>query len=229
VRPDAGGPFEAVIFDLDGVIVDSEIWWDEVRTEFAAVRGRRWTEADRLAVMGANSRQWSATMRERLALDEDDATIERDVVDAVVARYAAEGPPHIEGAAEAVLRIAARWPVAVASSAHREVIDAALRAVGLGDVLTVVVSSDEVAHGKPQPDVYLEAARRLAVEPGRCLVVEDSLNGVRAARAAGMTTVLVPNHSIPPAAGTAEIADLVLDRLTDLDPGAISVAERTHG
>ncbi len=144
-------------------------------------------------------------------------------------RYAAEGPPHIEGAAEAVLRIAARWPVAVASSAHREVIDAALRAVGLGDVLTVVVSSDEVAHGKPQPDVYLEAARRLAVEPGRCLVVEDSLNGVRAARAAGMTTVLVPNHSIPPAAGTAEIADLVLDRLTDLDPGAISVAERTHG
>jgi HAD superfamily hydrolase (TIGR01509 family) len=229
VRPDGGDRIEAVIFDLDGVIVDSEIWWDEVRTEFATVRGRRWTEDDRLAVMGANSRQWSATMRERLALDEDDASIERHVVDAVVARYAAEGPPHIEGAVEAVRRIAARWPVAVASSAHRDVIDAALRAVGLRDVLTVVVSSDEVAHGKPQPDVYLEAARRLAVEPGRCLVVEDSLNGVRAARAAGMTTVLVPNHSIPPAAGTAEIADIVLDRLADLDPGAIAVAERTDG
>jgi beta-phosphoglucomutase-like phosphatase (HAD superfamily) len=212
---------EAVIFDLDGVIVDSEIWWDEVRHAFAAERGRAWTEEDRRAVMGANSRQWSATMRERLALDESTETIERAVVDAVVGRYRAAGAPRIQGAVEAVRRIAQGWPAAVASSAHREVIDAALEATGLLGVLPVVVSSDEVAHGKPEPDVYLEAARRLGVPPAACLVVEDSYNGVRAGKAAGMTVVLVPNATIPPAAGTADLADLTLDRLADLDPSVV--------
>jgi HAD superfamily hydrolase (TIGR01509 family) len=229
VSEPARGRIKAVIFDLDGVIVDSEIWWDEVRAEFARARGRTWTEADRAAVMGANSRQWSATMRERLGLDADPSAIERAVVDAMVARYRSEGPPLIEGAVEAVRRIAARWPVGVASSAHPEVIDAALRAVGLADVLRVVVSSDEVAHGKPAPDVYLETARRLGVAPEACLVVEDSLNGVRAARAAGMTVVLVPNRSIPPAPGAAELADLVLERLVDLDPVTVAAVARADG
>jgi HAD superfamily hydrolase (TIGR01509 family) len=220
----AAPAIEAVIFDLDGVIVDSEIWWDEVRRDFAAERGKRWTDADRAAVMGANSRQWSATMRERLALDEGDMRIERAIVDGVVARYHREGAPRIDGAVEAVHRVAAALPVAVASSAHREVIDAALEATGLSGVFGVVVSSDEVERGKPEPDVYLEAARRLGVEPRRCLVVEDSLNGVKAAKAAGMTCVLVPNATIPPAPGTAELADFVLDRLADLDPAGVAVA-----
>jgi HAD superfamily hydrolase (TIGR01509 family) len=220
---------EAVIFDLDGVIVDSEIWWDEVRAAFAAERGRTWTEEDRVAVMGANSRQWSATMRRRLELDEPDTRIERAIVDGVVERYRTEGAPRIAGAAEALRRIAERYPVAVASSAHREVIDAALSAVGLDRLFRVVVSSDEVPHGKPEPDVYLEAARRLGVPAERCLVVEDSLNGVRSARAAGMTVVLVPNRSIPPAPGTEELADLVLDDLSSLDPGTVATAARSHG
>lgn len=212
---------EAVVFDLDGVIVDSEIWWDEVRARFAAEHGRRWTADDRRAIMGANSRQWSRTMRERLDLELDEAAIEAAIVDGVVARYEAEGEPSIEGAVAAVRRIASSWPVAVASSAHRAVIAAALDATGLESTFNVVVSSDEVEHGKPQPDVYLEAARRLGVEPGRCLVVEDSLNGVRAAREAGMIVVLVPNASVPPAPGTAELADFVLASLIDLDPASI--------
>jgi HAD superfamily hydrolase (TIGR01509 family) len=220
-----GSAIEAVIFDLDGVIVDSEIWWDEARREFAAQRGRSWSEADRAAVMGANSRQWSATMRERLELDEPDTRIERAIVDAVVERYRHEGAPEIQGAVEAVRRIAGAWPAAVASSAHRQVIDATLEATGLAGLFRVVVSSDEVERGKPAPDVYLEAARRLGVEPDACLVVEDSLNGVKAAKAAGMTCVLVPNKTIPPAPGAAELADVVLERLTDLDPKA---AVRTH-
>jgi len=207
-----------VIFDLDGVLVDSEIWWDEVRAAFATVHGRRWTADDQAAVMGANSRAWAHTMRVRLDLDMDEGEIETAIVDAVVARYAREGAPGIPGATEAVRRIAAGRPVAVASSAHRAVIDAALAATGLDDVFGVVVSSDEVAHGKPAPDVYLEAARRLAIEPAACLVVEDSYNGVRAGRAAGMTVVLIPNASVPPAPGTEELADLVLERLADLDP-----------
>ena len=113
--------------------------------------------------------------------------------------------------------------MAIASSAHRTVIDAALHATGLDAVIPIVVSSDEVAHGKPAPDVYLETAARLAMPPGSCLVVEDSINGIRAAKAAGMTVVLVPNASVPPAPGASDIADVVLARLADLDPGAVAV------
>jgi len=220
VTADPADRIRAVIFDLDGVIVDSEIWWDEVRQSFAQARGRSWSEADRVAVMGANTRGWAQIMRDRLGLDEPLELIQRAIVDGVVARYKADGAPIIEGAAEAVRRVAASWPVAVASSAHRAVIDAALDAVGLTGHLPVIVSSDEVEHGKPEPDVYLEAARRLDVPPDGCLVVEDSYNGVRAGRAAGMIVVLVPNRSIPPAPGTVELAHLVLDRLSDLDPAA---------
>lgn len=218
-----------MIFDLDGVLVDSEIWWDDVRKAFASDHGRPWDEADRAAVMGANSRAWARIMRERLRLDLPEDAIERAVVDAVVRRYLREGAPVIEGAAEAARRIAASWPVAVASSAHRDVIDAALDATGLRDVFEVVVSSDEVEHGKPSPDVYLEAARRLGADPSACLVVEDSLNGVKAAVAAGMTVVLVPNRSVPPAPGSHDLADVVLERLVDLDPAAVASRPRTAG
>jgi HAD superfamily hydrolase (TIGR01509 family) len=217
-----------VIFDLDGVIVDSEIWWDEVRQAFAAEHDRRWTAVDRASVMGANSAAWSRTMRERLDLDLEPGVIERAIVEGVVARFGAAGAPDIPGAVDAVRRIAADRPVAIASSAHRAVIDAALDATGLTDTFEVVVSSDEVAHGKPAPDVYLEAARRLGADPTTCLVVEDSYNGVLAARAAGMTVVLVPNQSIPPPPGTAELADLVLDRLADLDPAVVAPGEASR-
>ncbi|MDP1568145.1 MAG: HAD-IA family hydrolase, partial [Polaromonas sp.] len=134
--------------------------------------------------------------------------------------------PVISGAAETVRRVAATHPVAIASSAHREVIAAAVDALGLRGILDEIVSSDDVAAGKPDPAVYLLAAARLGVDPARCLVVEDSVNGVRAGRAAGMTVVLVPNASVPPAPGALELADFVLDRLTDLDPGRPARAAR---
>lgn len=211
----------AVIFDLDGVLVDSEIWWHEERVDWARGLGRTWTHEDSSAVMGANSRAWARIMRERMGLGPHlEAAIEADIVDRVVRRYA-EGAPAINGAIATARALATRWPVAIASSAHRAVIDAALAATGLGDVFPVVVSSDDVEHGKPGPDVYLEAARQLGVAPAACLVVEDSLNGVRAAQAAGMIVVLVPNASVPPASGAAELADLVLSRLADLDPATV--------
>lgn len=215
-------PFDAVIFDLDGVLVDSEPWWDEVRVAFAAAHGRPWTEEDRAAVMGPNSVGWARIMRERLALEEPVDEILRAVVDGVVGAYRDRPAPVIAGADGAVRRIAAELPVAVASSAHREVIDAAIDALGLGGVFAVIVSSDEVGEGKPAPDVYLEAARCLGARPSRCLVVEDSLNGVRAGKAAGMTVVLVPSALVPPAPGAAELADHVLARLSDLDPEALA-------
>jgi HAD superfamily hydrolase (TIGR01509 family) len=214
----------AVIFDLDGVLVDSEIWWDEARASFAAAHGRPWSVADRLAVMGANSPTWSRIMRERLGLDLAAAEIERAIVDAMAERYRHEGPPLIDGAVQAVRRIAGQLRVAVGSSAHPRVIEAALDATGLADAFGAVVSADEVAHGKPAPDVYLEAARRLGIAPERCLVVEDSLNGVRSGRAAGMVVVLVPNVSIPPAEGARELAHVTLERLADLDPNRVALA-----
>ena len=202
--------------------MDSEIWWDEVRQAFAAGHDRTWTKDDQAAVMGANSAAWARTMRHRLDLDLPPAEIERAIVDGVVARFRAEGAPDIPGAVATVRRIAAERPVAIASSAHPAVIAAALEATGLATTFQVVVSSDDVDHGKPAPDVYLEAARRLGAEPSSCLVVEDSYNGVRAARAAGMTVVLVPNTSVPPAPGTADAADVVLERLSELDPGSVA-------
>lgn len=212
----------AVIFDLDGVLVDSEIWWHEERAAWAAERGLSWTEPDTRAVMGANSRGWARIMRERLGLPEsEEPAILEAIVRRVVDRYR-HGAPEIDGAVQAVRRIGRAWPVAIASSAHCDVIDAALDATGLRGDVGVAVSSDEVEHGKPAPDVYLETARRLGVRPGECLVVEDSINGIRAAVAAGMTAVLVPNASVPPAAGTEDLAHAVLGRLADLDPGTIA-------
>lgn len=210
-----------MVFDLDGVLVDSEIWWDEVRRDFAREHDRTWDVDDRAAVMGANSRGWSLIMRDRMGLDMPPEEIERAIVDGVVTRFRQEGAPGIDGAVEAARRIAGAHPVAVASSAHHDVISAALTATGLDDLFDIVVSSDDVAHGKPAPDVYLEAARRLGTDPSTCLVVEDSYNGVRAARAAGMTVVLVPNAAVPPAPGTHALADVVLARLADLEPAAI--------
>ena len=170
--------------------------------DFARAHGRAWTLDDRHAVMGANSRQWSRDDARAAATSTcRREAIEAAIVDGVVERYDREGAPTIDGAVDAVRRIAARWPTALASSSHRRVIDAALAATGLTDAFRAVVSSDEVAHGKPAPDVFLEAARRLGADPPTTLVVEDSLNGLQAGRAAGMTTVLVPNRSVPPARG----------------------------
>lgn len=218
---------EAIVFDLDGVLVDSEVWWHEVRVEWAAARGLTWTRADSNAVMGPNSRGWARIMRERLGLDPaEEPEILRAIVAGVVDRFEREGAPVIAGAVEAAARLAAAYPVAIASSAHADVIRVALESTGLAASIPIAVSSDEVEHGKPAPDVYLEAARRLGMAPERCLVVEDSLNGVRAARAAGMVVVLVPNEHVPPAPGAAELADLVLERLEQLDPGAGMAAAR---
>ena len=208
----------AVLFDLDGVLVDTEIWWDEARIAFAASQGRTWTEADRAAIMGSNTREWRARMRDRLDLAIPEEEIEQAVIGAMLARYEDEGPPVIGGAVSVVRRLARRYPLAVASSAPPPIIDAALLGMGLRDAFGAVASSDEVPTGKPAPDVYLLAARRLGVEPAACLVVEDSLNGVLAARAAAMRVVLIPNASIPPAPGSREAATYELASIDDLDP-----------
>jgi HAD superfamily hydrolase (TIGR01509 family) len=212
------GRSTAVIFDLDGVLVDAEIWWDEVRQAWSAAHGRTWTPADQAAVMGANSLGWAPIMRQRLRLDMTDQAIVDEIVGAMIERYERLGAPRIAGAESTVRRLAAAGvSLAVASSAHVAVIAAALDALGIRELFEVVVAADEVAHGKPAPDVYLLAAERLGVVPADCLVVEDSLNGVLAGRAAGMTVALVPNAAVPPAAGAREAASVVIPSLAGID------------
>ena len=229
MAPSPGTALDAVIFDLDGVLVDSEGWWNEVRIAFAHAHGRAWTSDDQHAVMGGNSREWASTMRERLqltALTIDE--IEKAVVDGVVGLYATRPSPVIDDAPAHVRRIARDRPVAIASSSHPRVIAAAVAALGIADAMGAIVSSDEVGAGKPAPDVYLAAAERLGVDAARCLVVEDSLNGVRAGLAAGMTVVLVPNASVPPAGNATDLAHHVVRSLAELDPDALAVMTARH-
>jgi HAD superfamily hydrolase (TIGR01509 family) len=210
---------EAVVFDLDGVLVDSEHVWDEVRQQLAEERGGRWSESASRDMMGMSSPEWSRYMRDEVGLGDEPAEISAEVVRRLESRYRVE-LPLITGAKQAVERIAARWPLALASSSNRELIDLALHASGLGRLFAATVSSEEVARGKPAPDVFLEAARRLGVEPAYCGAVEDSENGIRAAKAAGMHTVAIPNPQYRPAEDALEQADVVLATIEDLAPDA---------
>jgi HAD superfamily hydrolase (TIGR01509 family) len=212
---------EAVVFDLDGVILDSEELWDEVREDLARERGGRWHEAAQADMMGMSSREWSVYMHERIGLPEPPEEINAEVVRRMLERYRRE-LPLIPGAVEAVERLAARWPLGLASSSNRELIDAALEAAGLAGYFLVTVSSEEVERGKPAPDVYLEAARRLGVAPQRCAAIEDSQNGIRSAKAAGMRVIAIPNRRFPPGEEALAYADVVLDSIAELNPEVVA-------
>jgi HAD superfamily hydrolase (TIGR01509 family) len=187
----------AVVFDLDGVVIDSEGMWEDVREDFVRRHGGRWPDGSQRRMMGMSTEEWSAFMGSELGVHLDPGEIARGVIDALLARYRTE-LPLLPGATAALARLAERWPLGLASSSPREVVDAALSLAGVERLFAAVVSSDEVAAGKPEPDVYLEAARRLEVAPTDCVAVEDSTNGIRAAHAAGMAVVAVPNAGFPP-------------------------------
>ena len=171
---------EAVIFDLDGVILETEQLWNQVREGLVRERGGRWSESAQADMMGMSSTEWSRYMHDVLGVPDPTGEISREVVRRMGERYA-ERLPLLEGAAEAVRRLAARWPLGLASSSNRELIDRALELSGLAPFFRVTVSSEEVERGKPAPDVYLEASRRLGVEPERCAAIEDSASGIRSA------------------------------------------------
>jgi HAD superfamily hydrolase (TIGR01509 family) len=207
---------EAVVFDLDGLLIDSEQVWDDVRERLARERGGRWSDRAQRDMMGMSSPEWSRYMHEVVGLAESPEEINGEVVARMLVRYA-EGPPWIPGALEAVRRCAAASPLGLASSSNREVIDAVLAAGGIAGCFRATVSSEEVARGKPAPDVYLEVARRLGVDPSQCVAVEDSHSGIRSAKAAGMRCVAVPNPHYPPGEAVEE-ADVVLGSLDELTP-----------
>ena len=211
---------EAVVFDLDGVLVDSEQVWDEARQRLAEERGGRWHDRASRDMMGMSSLEWSGYMHDVLGLPQQPEEINAEVVRRLGAIYREE-LPLMDGAVEAVERLAPCWPLAVASSSNRPLIDLVLELSGLERLFQATVSSEEVAQGKPAPDVYLEAARRLDVAPGRCTAVEDSENGIRSAKAAGMRVLAIPNRQYPPEEAALEQADDVLDSLAELTPARI--------
>ena len=205
----------AVVFDMDGVIVDTEQVWDEVREQLVADWGGRYSAAAQRAMMGMSSGEWSRYMHNELGLSQTPEEINDEVVLRMLRRYWVE-LPLVDGAVEAVRVLARSFPLAVASSSNRPLIDTVLDTAGIADCFTATVSSEEVVRGKPSPDVYLEAARRLGVEPERCAAVEDSANGIRAAAAAGMRVIAYPNRHYPPETEALALAHTVIDSLSYL-------------
>ena len=201
---------KAVVFDLDGVLLDSEQLWDETREQLSKERGGRWHDRAQRDMMGMSSREWSRYMHETIGLPEPPEEINREVVERLATAYR-ERLPVIPGAREAVERLAVRWPLGLASSSNRELIDLALELLGVRHLFEATVSSEEVARGKPAPDVYLEAARRLGVDPAHTAAIEDSHNGILAAKAAGIRVIAIPNRHFPPDEQTLGRADVVLD------------------
>ena len=206
---------EAVVFDLDGVIVDSEQVWDDVREALVRERGGRWHEGAQADMMGMSSPEWSRYLHEELGLTEPPEEINAEVVRRMLERYRVE-LPLIDGAVEAVKRLAADLALGVASSSNRPLIETVLEGAGITELFAATVSSEEVARGKPAPDVYLEAVSRLEVEAGRCVAVEDSSSGIRSAHAADMSVVAIPNLHYPPARETLELAAVVLQSADEL-------------
>jgi HAD superfamily hydrolase (TIGR01509 family) len=208
---------EAVVFDLDGVLVDTEEVWDEARRQIAEERGGRWRDDAQRAMMGMSSQEWSKYMHEEIGVPDPPEQISDEVVRRLSALYR-ERLPLIPGGLEAVRRLVASTPLAIASSSNRPIIDLFLELTGTAGLFRATVSSEEVGQGKPAPDVYLEAARRLAVAPERCAAVEDSENGIRSAAGAAMKVIAIPNAVFPPSHEALALADVVLASLDELTP-----------
>jgi HAD superfamily hydrolase (TIGR01509 family) len=212
---------DAVVFDLDGVLLESEQIWDEAREQLVRESGGRWHERAQQDMMGMSSPEWSRYLHEQLGLEEAPEEISAEVVRRLESIYR-ERLPLVPGAQEAVERMASRWPLGLASSSNRPIIELALELASLARFFRVTVSSEEVARGKPAPDVYLEAARRLGVESAACAAIEDSSNGIRAARAASMCVVAIPNRTFPPDADALAQTTLVISSLKELSPETVS-------
>ncbi len=211
---------EAVIFDLDGVLLDSEAAWVEVKRKFTEESGGHWKESARLEMLGMSSTEWSRYMHDELEVPDPPERISTEVANRLLERYR-ERLPLLPGAVETVRSLAGQWPLGLASSSNRNVIDLVAAEAGLAEAFMVTVSSEEVDRGKPAPDVYLEATRRLRVDPRACVAIEDSTNGIRSAHAAEMVVVAIPNQDFPPAPDALALADLRLDSIEELTPERI--------
>ena len=211
----------AVVFDLDGVLIDSEQVWNKAREELVRERGGTWHEHATADMMGMSSKEWSQYMHDRLGVPMEPAAINDEVVRRVMSTYE-QGLPLLPHAVDTVRELAARWPLGLASSSNRPIIELVLERSGLAPCFAVVVSSEEVDRGKPAPDVYLAVARGLGVDPKDCVAIEDSTNGIKSAVAAGMRTIAVPNPHFPPADDALATAAVVVQSLAEVTPELVA-------
>jgi len=206
---------EAVIFDLDGVLVDSEPVWEQVRRRYVAEHGGTWQPDTQSRLMGMSTGEWARYLSEELGVDRSAETVADEVVAEMVRRYDAD-LPLMPGAVDAVRRMAARWRLGLASSSPSRLIDRLLEDARLTKVFEVTLSTEDVARGKPDPDVYLNVAQRLRLAPQVCAAVEDSSNGLRSAAAAGMAVIAVPHPVYPPRPEALALARLTIGDLAGL-------------
>jgi HAD superfamily hydrolase (TIGR01509 family) len=212
---------EAVVFDMDGVLIDSEPVWERVRRRFVSDRGGRWPADAQDRMMGMSTAEWSAYISADFGIGLTPQQVAGQVIVAMGAEYE-KHLPLLPGAIDAVRSVSSRWPLAVASSSPRSLIETVLSTADLAFAFAAVVSSEEVPRGKPAPDVYLAAADRLSVPPKSCAAVEDSSNGLRSAAAAGFTVIAIPRPEYPPAPDALASARLVLTTLADLTPDKLA-------
>lgn len=205
----------AVVFDLDGVLIDSEEVWEEVRRGYAAEYGRQFLPDSQTRMMGMSTGEWSRHLSQDVGIPGTPEHVAAEVLDRMARRYR-DDLPLIDGSVDCVRRLGAVFPLGLASSSARVLIDQVLRTAGLTDAFQVTLSTEEVPRGKPSPDVYLEAARRLGVPPAACAAVEDSSNGLRAAAAAGCVVIAVPHGVYPPADDALAASSLVIHDLNEL-------------
>ena len=211
----------AVVFDMDGTLIETEPTWDLVRRGLAESEDLVWPEEATRAMMGMSTQEWSAYLADVVGLAGSAQDAAKRTIDGMVAAYA-RGLEVLPGAVDAVRRMHARWPIGLASSSPRLLIDAAVATMGIAELLVTTVSTEELnGVGKPAPDVYLEVCRRIGVTPRTTVAVEDAHNGILSARAAGLKVVAIPPDFNPPPASTLALADVVLDSLDDLTPDLI--------
>ncbi|AGL19713.1 HAD family phosphatase [Actinoplanes sp. N902-109] len=210
----------AVVFDLDGVIIDTEEVWEEVRRGYVAEHGKQFLPDTQTRMMGMSTQEWSAHLSDEVGVPRSAEQVAADVLDRMAQRYR-EAVPLIPGSVAAVRRMAERFPVALCSSSARVLIDQVIESAGLTGVFRTTLSTEEVPRGKPYPDAYLEAVGRLGLAPEVCAAVEDSSNGLRSAGAAGLAVIAVPHGVYPPAEDALALARLVLHSLDDLTVEAV--------
>ena len=208
---------QAVVFDMDGTLTDSEEEWDVVRRRLAADEGLPWPDEATRAMMGMSTPEWSAYLVEAVGLSGTPQDAARRTIDGMADAYRDGRIPLLHGAVDAVHRMAEIAPLGVASSSPRALIEVGLDLLGVRDLVAVVVSTEEVARGKPHPDGYLAACEKLRVDPAATVAIEDSTNGLRSALAAGMKVVAVPPRFHPPAPDVLARAHAVIDDLDALN------------
>lgn len=205
---------EAIIFDMDGLLIDSEPCWDEARRIMAATAGVAWNKDDHKAVMGVSTNEWVEYMIKRLALDMPAAEVEETIIATMRDLYN-ERIPFLPGAEQAVTLAAKSYPLGLASGSPQRLIDTVTGSPSLRDKFRVILSGDQFLHGKPAPDIYLAAARALGVKPEHCVCLEDSGNGILAGANAGMKVIAVPDKRFMPSKEKLKRADVILGSLTE--------------